>query len=220
MTAESLPFSSCTPVPSALSGWELEAWYEDLQDILLSDVNGGAGQEPQTLDQRECKNLNTLACSSLFWTTGSLGDSVPVDFTSETSQSVAEEHFPMNMLELLNEESQLPCLHSFTTPLGNTDQSLLVPEAADSGSSTPTQTHTEDEEPSSVTCGTKRKRNSPAQGGKIRVREKEQENEQKVLQLVAENERLKSEIERLTAEVESTRKALIDRMVNIKQVEA
>lgn len=35
MAAESLPFSFGT-----LSSWELEAWYEDLQEVLSSDENG------------------------------------------------------------------------------------------------------------------------------------------------------------------------------------
>lgn len=49
------------------------------------------------------------------------------------------------------------------------------------------------------------------------MKEKEQENERKVAQLAEENERLKQEIERLTREVEATRRALIDRMVNVHQ---
>lgn len=36
MAAESLPFALET-----VSSWELEAWYEDLQEVLSSDENGG-----------------------------------------------------------------------------------------------------------------------------------------------------------------------------------
>lgn len=36
MAAESLPFTLDT-----VSSWELEAWYEDLQEVLSSDENGG-----------------------------------------------------------------------------------------------------------------------------------------------------------------------------------
>lgn len=36
MAAESLPFAL-----EAVSSWELEAWYEDLQEVLSSDDNGG-----------------------------------------------------------------------------------------------------------------------------------------------------------------------------------
>ena len=41
MAAESLPFSFGT-----LSSWELEAWYEDLQEVLSSDENGGTCVSP------------------------------------------------------------------------------------------------------------------------------------------------------------------------------
>lgn len=41
MAAESLPFSFGT-----LSSWELEAWYEDLQEVLSSDENGGTYVSP------------------------------------------------------------------------------------------------------------------------------------------------------------------------------
>nr|KAF6374242.1 hypothetical protein mPipKuh1_009466 [Pipistrellus kuhlii] len=41
MAAEPLPFSF-----GALSSWELEAWYEDLQEVLSSDENGRAYVSP------------------------------------------------------------------------------------------------------------------------------------------------------------------------------
>lgn len=41
MAAESLPFSFGT-----LSSWELEAWYEDLQEVLSSDENGATYVSP------------------------------------------------------------------------------------------------------------------------------------------------------------------------------
>ena len=41
MAAESLHFSFGT-----LSSWELEAWYEDLQEVLSSDENGGTYGSP------------------------------------------------------------------------------------------------------------------------------------------------------------------------------
>lgn len=40
MAAESLPFFG------TLSSWELEAWYEDLQEVLSSDENGGTYVSP------------------------------------------------------------------------------------------------------------------------------------------------------------------------------
>lgn len=41
MAAKSLSFSFGT-----LSSWELEAWYEDLQEVLSSDENGGTYVSP------------------------------------------------------------------------------------------------------------------------------------------------------------------------------
>ncbi|XP_068936254.1 DNA damage-inducible transcript 3 protein [Petaurus breviceps papuanus] len=62
MAAEPLPFSFGT-----LSSWELEAWYEDLQEVLSSEENGGTyAQLPET-DQEELKSFTTLDPASLVW---------------------------------------------------------------------------------------------------------------------------------------------------------
>lgn len=50
MAAESLPFSFGT-----LSSWELEAWYEDLQEVLSSDENGGTYVSPPGNEEEESK---------------------------------------------------------------------------------------------------------------------------------------------------------------------
>lgn len=47
MAAESLPFSF-----GALSSWELEAWYEDLQEVLSSDENRGTVFHPGNKEVR------------------------------------------------------------------------------------------------------------------------------------------------------------------------
>lgn len=57
---------------------------------------------------------------------------------------------------------------------------------------------------------------SPSPGKKSR-REREQENERKVQELTDQNERLKAEIERLGEEVQRTRRALIERLVNTRR---
>ncbi|XP_057559115.1 DNA damage-inducible transcript 3 protein [Hippopotamus amphibius kiboko] len=166
MAAESLPFSFGT-----LSSWELEAWYEDLQEVLSSDENGGTYVSPPGNEEEESKTFTTLDPTSLAWLTEEPG---PAEVT-HTSQS---------------------------------------PRSLDSSRSSPAQEEEEDQ-------GRPRKRKqsgqSPARAGKQRMKEKEQENERKVAQLAEENERLKQEIERLTREVEATRRALIDRMVNLHQ---
>ncbi|XP_004481361.1 DNA damage-inducible transcript 3 protein [Dasypus novemcinctus] len=166
MAAESLPFSFGT-----LSSWELEAWYEDLQEVLSSDENGGTYVSPRGNEEEESKTFTTLDPASLAWLTEEPG---PAEVTSIS--------------------------HS--------------PRSSDSSQSSLAQEEDDDQ-------GRPRKRKqnsqSPARAGKQRMKEKEQENERRVAQLAEENERLKQEIERLTREVEATRRALIDRMVNLHQ---
>lgn len=166
MAAESLPFSFGT-----LSSWELEAWYEDLQEVLSSDENGGNYVSPPG-NEEESKTFTTLDPASLAWLTEEPG---PAEVT-HTSQSP---HSP------------------------DSSQSSLAQE--------------EEEEDQRRPRKRKQSGHSPARAGKQRMKEKEQENERKVAQLAEENERLKQEIERLTREVEATRRALIDRMVNLHQ---
>ena len=94
----------------------------------------------------------------------------------------------------------------------HTSQSPCSPESSQSSLA-----QEEEEEDQGRTRKRKQSGQSPARAGKQRMKEKEQENERKVAQLAEENERLKQEIERLTREVEATRRALIDRMVNLHQ---
>uniref|UniRef100_A0A8C3SCQ5 DNA damage inducible transcript 3 n=1 Tax=Chelydra serpentina TaxID=8475 RepID=A0A8C3SCQ5_CHESE len=157
------------PVPTSLPSWELEAWYEDLQEVLSSDENGGTSLPPGGVEQ---KDLVTLDATALLW---------GLDFPAPLAEPTGD------------------------AP-GSCDQS------------SPAQTCTEDEEGPGPARGVKRKRSSQPQGqGKQRSGDKEQ-NERRVTELTAENERLKQEIERLSAEVEATRAALIERMVNLQKV--
>lgn len=164
MAAESLPFSFGT-----LSSWELEAWYEDLQEVLFSDEKGSTYVSPPE-NEGAAKTFTTLDPASLAWLTEEPG---PAEVTgpSESPQST------------------------------DSSQSCLVQE--------------EEEEDHERPRKRKHSGQSPARAGKQRMKEKEQENERKVAQLAEENERLKLEIDRLTREVEATRRALIDRMVNL-----
>lgn len=166
MAAESLPFTFDT-----VSSWELEAWYEDLQEVLSSDEIGGTYSSSPGNEEEESKTFTTLDPASLAWLTEEPG---PAEVT-RISQS---------------------------------------PRSPDSSQSSMAQEEEEDQG-----RGRKRKQSSqgPARPGKQRMKEKEQENEKKVAQLAEENERLKQEIEHLSREVESTRRALIDRMVSLHQ---
>ncbi|KAF6118235.1 DNA damage inducible transcript 3 [Phyllostomus discolor] len=56
MAAESLPFSFGT-----LSSWELEAWYEDLQEVLSSDENAGAYVSPPGNEEKSQASPRALA---------------------------------------------------------------------------------------------------------------------------------------------------------------
>ncbi|KAJ1170053.1 hypothetical protein NDU88_001934 [Pleurodeles waltl] len=205
MTAESLPLTSCAPAPTTLSGWELEAWYEDLHDVLLSDVKGS---QPVG-KQNEVKVWDPLD-GSLLWHSEPLPTCCPADLNTEPCQSLGlEDDFSDSLLEFLIQDPE----PSFCATVGipESDEQLPVVPESDSGSIN----HTEDEDSASSACGAKRKRGGQPRGGK-RLKEKEQEGDRKVSELL-ENERLKVEIERRSAEVEKTRKALIDRMVNLKK---
>ncbi|CAI9597938.1 unnamed protein product [Staurois parvus] len=216
MMAESLPFSGSV---GPLSGLELDAWYEDLQDILFSETkNTGV---LQTDADKQGMQVEELDSSSYLWTLDSVNSSLPVSFTEEDviALEAVVDQFPSEVLEFLNQGSQ----NNFDIPSASSEEVTDIQhngavEVDSSCSSPPSQTHTEDEESSGSQSGTKRKRNSQPRGGKVRTKEKEQENEKKVSYLMAENERLKGEIERLGLEVEKTRKSLIERMVTLKKV--
>uniref|UniRef100_A0A8D0L5G2 DNA damage-inducible transcript 3 protein n=1 Tax=Sphenodon punctatus TaxID=8508 RepID=A0A8D0L5G2_SPHPU len=186
MAAQSLPFTMGTPVPS----WEIEAWYEDLQEVLYSDETRGMGPP---VGGQEQEALEMFDGAALLWGSELLG---PME--QSIVDTSCELDFPPELLELLGEE-----------PAGPTE--------SDSSHSSPAQTGTEDEEGTGV-VGSKRKRSSQPQGSSKRhQRSREQENEQRVVELTAQNERLRQDIERLSAEVEATRAALIQRVVNLKR---
>ncbi|XP_056418531.1 DNA damage-inducible transcript 3 protein [Hyla sarda] len=210
MMAESMPYCGTA---GPLSGLELEAWYEDLQDILSTET------KDNTAVQLVSEQVETLDSSPYLWTLESIDSTLPVNFTDEevVALETVVDQLPSEVLEFLAQGS----LNDFDNPSTSSESLSNQQEEAievDSGcSSCPSQTHTEDEDSSGSQCGTKRKRNTQPRGGKVRMKEKEQENDKKVAHLVTENERLKGEIERLTLEVERTRKSLIERMVNMKK---
>lgn len=213
MMAESMPFCG-TAAP--LSGLELEAWYEDLEDILSSETKNTAAL--QLVSDEQAVQVGTLDSSTYLWTLEALDSPLPVNFTDEDviALETVVDHLPSEVLEFLAQGSLNDFDNPSTSESTNDQQDGAVD--VDSGcSSCPSQTHTEDEDSSGSQCGAKRKRNSQPRGGKVRMKEKEHENEKKVTHLVTENERLKGEIERLTLEVERTRKLLIERMVNLKK---
>ncbi|NWY53329.1 DDIT3 protein, partial [Chionis minor] len=162
MAAEGLPAGGPA---DALPSWELEAWYQDLQEVL-------AAAEPS-------------------------GPPLPwgAEQGCELDAALAAE-----LLELLGPESTAGT------------ETAALPGSASSDTSPPQPGREEDEEGAAAGRGVKRKRG----GGTVASRE--QANEQRVLELTAHNERLREEIRQLSAEVERTRAALIDRIVNLRRV--
>uniref|UniRef100_A0A8D0B525 DNA damage inducible transcript 3 n=1 Tax=Salvator merianae TaxID=96440 RepID=A0A8D0B525_SALMN len=188
MMAESLPFSMGTQMPT----WELEAWYEDLEEVLSLDVTN---RTDPSLEGQVQEELESVDSSAVMWNLESVD---PLDATGNETAGNCELDLNLTeeLLELLGEE-----------PPG-------LPESDCSHSST-TQTGTDDDERASTSC--KRKRCGQSPGGKRqRGREREQENARRVAELTAHNQYLQQEIERLSAEVEATRAALIQRMVSLK----
>ncbi|KAF7240336.1 DNA damage-inducible transcript 3 protein [Varanus komodoensis] len=188
MMAESLPFSVSTPMPT----WDLEAWYEDLQEVLSLDVTNRTDPPAAGQEQEEFNDIDSTA---FLW---NLEVSAPL----EASADVADGNGELGP-DLTDELLELLC----EGPAG--------PAESDSSHSSPAQTGTDDDEGASTSR--KRKRSGQPQGGKRqRGREREQQNERRVAELTAHNEHLQREIERLSAEVEATRAALIQRMVSLK----
>ncbi|NWI29822.1 DDIT3 protein, partial [Sula dactylatra] len=160
MAAEGLPAGGPT---GALPSWELEAWYQDLQEVL-------AAAEPN-------------------------GPSPPWG---------AEQGCDL-VAELLGPEST-----AGTEPAGSLG-------SASSRSSPPQMGTEENEVGAAAGRGVKRKRCSGVAASRELAKRREQANEQRVLELTAHNEQLREEIRQLSAEVERTRAALIDRMVNLRR---
>ncbi|NXL54433.1 DDIT3 protein, partial [Podilymbus podiceps] len=167
MAAEGLPVGAPAGV---LPSWELEAWYQDLQEVL-------AEAEPSE--------------PSPSWGT---------EQGCELDAALAAE-----LLELLGPEST-----AGPEPAG-------LPEPASRRISLPQLGTEEDEAEVAAGHGVKRKRCSGVVTSRELAKRREQANEQRVLELTAHNEQLREEIRRLSTEVERTRAALIDHIVNLQR---
>ncbi|NXC78394.1 DDIT3 protein, partial [Anhinga anhinga] len=167
MAAEGLPAGAPA---GALPSWELEAWYQDLQEVL-------AAAEPEL--------------APLWGAAGADGGPEGCDLDAALAA------------ELLGPENAAGA--EPVEPLGLT-----------SGQSSPPQPRTEENEAGAAAgCGVKRKRCSGMAASRELAKRREQANEQRVLELTAHNEQLREEIRQLSTEVERTRAALIDRIVNL-----
>ncbi|XP_016335168.1 DNA damage-inducible transcript 3 protein [Sinocyclocheilus anshuiensis] len=238
MTAEWL----CPPGVGPLCGAELEAWYEDLQDILGSDAGGAKLTRAPPSSEKEPEFLDVLESCSLTWLTeGQVwGDGVqrvtdeppvvhspprPDDRRAGESEHTSSggDLLPPEFFELLSEGGvgsvETMCNvshHAPPSPSASEEEELpTVPDTSSCSSASRSPSP-----PVSAARPGKRKRGgtpcSPSPGKKSR-REREHENERKVQELTDQNERLKAEIERLGEEVQRTRRALIERLVNTRR---
>ncbi|XP_061203780.1 DNA damage-inducible transcript 3 protein, partial [Neopsephotus bourkii] len=153
--------------------WELEAWYQDLQEVLAAAEPSGApppwGPEQGALRGAEGAGPEPCALDA----------------------ALAAE-----LLQLLGPES------------GAGPEPAPLGAASARGSRSRSQPQ---EAAAAARRGVKRQRC----GGPAASRERA--GEQRVLELTAHNERLRAEIQRLSTEVQRTRAALIDRIVNLRR---
>ncbi|KAG1925141.1 DNA damage-inducible transcript 3 protein [Pimephales promelas] len=246
MTAEWL----YPPGVGPLCGAELEAWYEDLQDILGSDGGGAKLTRAPPCSEKEPEFLDVLESCSLTWLTEGqvwgdgvqrVTDDLPSTPTPprQDDRRADSEHvssggdlLPPEFFELLSEggvgsvETMVSGgyhLNPPSSPAVSEEELPTVPDTSScsSASRSPSLNCSPPASPPASSRPGKRKRSadalcSPSPGKKSR-REREQENERKVQELTDQNERLKAEIERLGEEVQRTRRALIERLVNTRR---
>ncbi|XP_030366517.1 DNA damage-inducible transcript 3 protein isoform X1 [Strigops habroptila] len=203
MAAEGLPAGDPLTAPS---GWELEAWYQDLQEVLAAAESSGPpppwGPEQVRGRQRPVQgergrrghrhpalvpalSLQAELCGTEGAGGGPEGCGLDAALAAE-------------LLELLGPESR-----AGPEP---------APPGAASGRSSPPQ-----EEAATARRGVKRKRCGSTGASGERAKRREHADEQRVLELTAHNEQLRAEIQRLSTEVQHTRAALIDRIVNLRR---
>uniref|UniRef100_A0A8C3DF77 DNA damage inducible transcript 3 n=1 Tax=Corvus moneduloides TaxID=1196302 RepID=A0A8C3DF77_CORMO len=178
--------------PGGPPGWELEGWYQDLQEVLAAEPPGTA------------PTWGAEQVSAGLGGPGGRGAGSPIHHRSWSPLSLQLDPGPggcgldaalaEELLELLGPEGAAPAEAPGTAPGGS---SSALPGPAE-------------EEEEEAARGARRKR----RGGPGAPRD----GERRVRELTAHNERLRAEIQRLSAEVQRTRAALIDRIVNLRRV--
>ncbi|NWW36547.1 DDIT3 protein, partial [Panurus biarmicus] len=159
--------------PGGPPGWELEGWYQDLQEVLAAEAPGTAP---------------TWGAEQV--------EPAPGDYGLDLA--LAEE-----LLELLGPEGAAPA---------------ESPSAAPGGSGTARPGPAEEEEEEEARGARRKRRGGPGAPRERDGERRQRDGERRVRELTAHNERLRAEIQRLSAEVQRTRAALIDRIVNLRQV--
>lgn len=179
--------------PGGPPGWELEGWYQDLQEVLAAEPPGAA--PAWGAEQVSAGRQRPGAGGAVLYPSHS--SCFPLSPQAEPGPggcgldlALAEE-----LLELLGPEGAAPA----------------EPPGAAPGGSDPARAGPAEEGEEEEARGARRKR----RGGPGAPRDRD--GEQRVRELTAQNERLRAEIQRLSAEVQRTRAALIDRIVNLRQ---
>ncbi|NWX67925.1 DDIT3 protein, partial [Alca torda] len=187
MAAEGLPAG--TPA-GTLPSWELEAWYQDLQEVLAAAEPSGPSPPWGAEQVKGAASGGPEGC--------------------ELDAALAAE-----LLELLGPESTAGTQPA--GPPGSASSSSPLPQPGAEEDEAGAAGAEEDEAGAAVGRGVKRKRCGGPAASRELAKSRERANEQRVLELTAHNEQLREEIQRLSAEVERTRAALIDRIVNLRR---
>ncbi|NWY48109.1 DDIT3 protein, partial [Sylvia atricapilla] len=179
--------------PGGPPGWELEGWYQDLQEVLAAEPPGaaptwGAEQVSAGPAAPPGRGMRSVLHHRSRFPLSPQAEPGPGAYGLDLA--LAEE-----LLELLGPEGAAP----------------VEPPSAAPGGSDPARPGPAEEEEEEEVRGARRKR----RGGPGDPRERD--GERRVRELTAQNERLRAEIQRLSAEVQRTRAALIDRIVNLRK---
>ncbi|XP_062328588.1 DNA damage-inducible transcript 3 protein isoform X4 [Osmerus eperlanus] len=233
------------PGVGPLCGAELEAWYEDLQDILGSDAGGAKLTRPPPCSEKEPEFLDVLESCSLTWLTdggqGSWGEAVVQrvteessaphhDHTSSSSSSMSPDELegeraregeasggdllPPEFFELLS-EGGVGMMENGGVAVGGGYHHLPHHHTHHHGNVQPASPSSEEElpcVPDSPSCSSSSCSQSPSHNCSP-----PSSPPSKVQELSEQNEHLKAEIDRLGEEVQRTRRALIERLVNTRK---
>ncbi|KAG7244817.1 hypothetical protein INR49_029836 [Caranx melampygus] len=214
------------PGVGPLCGAELEAWYEDLQDILGSDTGGAKLARAPTCTEKEPEFLDVLESGvGMVDASGAVisggyyyhhHQHHQANNVHPASPSASEEELPCvpDSPSCSSSASQSPS-QNCSSPSSPVSSPSVYPSSR-LGKRKRTTSERTNGALSSFASSTQHTSSSYSSAKKSR-KEREQENERKVQELTEQNERLKAEIERLGEEVQRTRRALIERLQQEQQ---
>lgn len=213
MAAEGLSAGGST---SALPGWELEAWYQDLEEVLAAAEPSGPSPpwESEQVRSQQCPWLG----GNMAGGTCHLRLAFLLSQQAELVQLWATEGAGGGPEGCELDAALAADLLTLLEPVSTAGTEPAGPLGSASSKTSPPQLGSEEDEAGATAGrGVKRKRCSGGVANRELAKRQERANEQRVLELMAHNEQLREEIRRLSAEVEHTRAALIERIVNLRQ---